>query len=316
MTILQGLLRMTAFRSPLLQTVVPSVAAAFAIQALFAIPSTICKSERFYDISGSVTVLAVGGVGLFLPAVRNASPSSLGSVSWSSLLATRHWRQIALTAMAMIWTLRLGSYLFNRVLSHGTDSRFDKIRNRPLVFASAFAAQATWVSAIMMPVLLLNAVPSAAGALPASLCLFDLVGFSLWAAGFALEVAADRQKGSWLEGRRLKQHDEPFLSDGLFSFCRFPNYLGEITLWTGLATVAASTLARRPAQLALGLAGGPAGILTTTALAMLSPAMTTFLLTQVSGIPLSEAKYDKRYGDREDYRRWRQNTPRLLPGIW
>ncbi|RCI17159.1 hypothetical protein L249_2813 [Ophiocordyceps polyrhachis-furcata BCC 54312] len=309
MSLLQGLLRTTAFRSPLLQTAVPCIATAFAIQALFAVPSTMCRSERFYDLSGSVTVFAVGGLGLFLPAMR------MPSWSWSSLLASRHWRQVALTAMAMVWTLRLGSYLFNRVLSHGTDSRFDKIRNRPFVFASAFAAQATWVSAIMMPVLLVNAVPSAA-ALPASLGLFDLFGFSLWAAGLALEATADRQKGSWLEGRRLKQHDEPFMSDGLFSFCRFPNYLGEISLWTGLATVAASTLARRPVQLALGLGGGPAGIMTTTALAMLSPAMTTFLLTRVSGIPLSEAKYDKRYGDREDYRRWRQNTPRLLPGLW
>ncbi|RDA96101.1 hypothetical protein CP533_1809 [Ophiocordyceps camponoti-saundersi (nom. inval.)] len=296
-------------------TVVPSVAAAFAIQALFAVPSTIYQSERFYDISGSVTVLAVGGLGLFLPALRSAS----GSMTWSSLLKTRHWRQIALTAMAMVWTIRLGSYLFQRVLSHGTDSRFDKIRNRPLVFASAFAAQATWVSAIMMPVIALNAVPSAA-MLSASFGLFDLLGFSLWAAGLTLEATADRQKGRWLEGRRLKQHDEPFLSDGLFSFWsvapRFPNYLGEITLWTGLATVAASALARRPVQLGLGLGGGAAGIMTTTALALLSPAMTTFLLTQVSGIPLSEAKYDDRYGDREDYRSWKRNTPRLLPGVW
>ncbi|PFH56187.1 hypothetical protein XA68_16920 [Ophiocordyceps unilateralis] len=309
MTFFQGLLRLTSFRSPLLQTLVPSVAAALALQAAAALPSTLAQTERFYDVSGSATVLAVGALSLCLPGLRSGRGGGLRAV-----LAGRQWRQIALTAMAMVWTLRLGTYLFQRVLNHGHDSRFDTMRSRPVVFAAAFAAQAVWVSAIMMPVVVVNAVPAAA--LPAALGFADVVGFALWTAGITLEAAADRQKGSWLEGRRRKEHDEPFLSSGLFSFCRFPNYLGEITLWTGLATVAASALARRPAQLALGLGAGPAGVLTTTALALLSPAMTTFLLTQVSGIPLSEAKYDERYNHREDYRAWKRDTPRLVPGVW
>lgn len=53
-------------------------------------------------------------------------------------------------------------------------------------------------------------------------------------------------------------------------YSQFPNYFGEITLWTGIATVAAGTMARKPIQLALGLSGGLPGILTTTALAFVS----------------------------------------------
>jgi hypothetical protein len=34
---------------------------------------------------------------------------------------------------------------------------------------------------------------------------------------------------------------------------------------------------------------------------------------QVSGIPLSENKYDKKYGSRKDYQQWKQDTPMLIP---
>lgn len=36
-------------------------------------------------------------------------------------------------------------------------------------------------------------------------------------------------------------------------------------------------------------------------------------MSQVSGIPLSENKYDKKYGDRKDYQEWKKNTPMLFP---
>ena len=97
---------------------------------------------------------------------------------------------------------------------------------------------------------------------------------------------------------------------------RFPNYFGEITLWTGVATTAAGVLARKPAQLALGLSGGAAGILATTALSFISPAFAAFLLLKVSGVPMSEKKYDARYGHRKDYQEWKENTPKLIPKIW
>lgn len=51
-------------------------------------------------------------------------------------------------------------------------------------------------------------------------------------------------------------------------------------------------------------------------LAYISPVFTTFLVTSVSGIPLSEEKYDKRYGDRKDYQEWKQNTPKFFPKIF
>lgn len=70
MTLTQTLLRLTNFRAPFLRTLVPAVGAAFAIQTAVAIPSVLAQSERFYDLSGSLTFLSVVGLSLVLPGVR------------------------------------------------------------------------------------------------------------------------------------------------------------------------------------------------------------------------------------------------------
>ncbi|KAI1630595.1 hypothetical protein F4809DRAFT_636217 [Biscogniauxia mediterranea] len=317
MGILQHVLRLTNFRSPLLRTAVPSVAAAFALQAAAAAPSLRARSERYYDASGSATFLAVTLLSLCLPPLR-AAGGSLVNVSWSW-----NWRQLALSAAAAAWAVRLGSYLFARIRAadgDGRDSRFDAIRGSPGKFGAAFAAQAVWVSLVLMPVVAVNAVmvvvPPAA-AVPAAVRVTDVLGGALFLAGFACEVVADRQKSAWVARRRAKEHDEAFMTAGLWSRSQYPNYFGECALWTGIATVAAGALCSPAAQAALGYpGGGVAGKLLALGLSYVSPAFTSFLLLKVTGVPLSERKYDARYGDREDYREWKRNTPKFLPRLF
>lgn len=110
----------------------------------------------------------------------------------------------------------MGSYLFRRILHEGTDSRFDTIRGEPAKFAGAFVGQATWVSLCLAPVIAVNAVPPAALAAVA-LRATDVLGLALFAGGFAFEIVADRQKGRWLSRRKDKLHDEPFMTEGLWS---------------------------------------------------------------------------------------------------
>ncbi|KAF7542994.1 hypothetical protein G7046_g10077 [Stylonectria norvegica] len=210
----------------------------------------------------------------------------------------------------------VGSHLFARVLTQGPDPRFETIKHSTPQFAVAFVGQAFWVSLCLMPVLVLNTVPRLALAAVPRLTATDVLGLALWAGGFALEVVADRQKRAWVRGKKNKEHEEEFMTSGLFSRSQFPNYFGEITLWTGIATVAAGVLARKPVQLGLGFSGGAAGILTTTVLSYVSPAFAALLLLKVSGVPLSERKYNARYGDRKDYQEWKRNTPKLVPRLW
>lgn len=111
----------------------------------------------------------------------------------------------------------MGSYLFQRVLSEGKDSRFDEIKKSPPRFATAFFGQAVWVSLCLMPVIVLNAVPAVAFSAVPRVAATDVLGLAVWAGGFAFEVAADRQKSRWLKEKREKKHSEEFLTKGLFS---------------------------------------------------------------------------------------------------
>jgi hypothetical protein len=111
MSLLQSLLRLTNFQSPLLRTIVPSVSAAFAIQAAFAIPSIIAQSDRFYDFSGSVTYLAVTALSLYLPALRARAAGS--NVPLPGLLeafknggGALNWRQVLLSGCVGVWAAR------------------------------------------------------------------------------------------------------------------------------------------------------------------------------------------------------------------
>jgi steroid 5-alpha reductase family enzyme len=199
-------------------------------------------------------------------------------------------------------------------MSDGEDSRFQNIRNSPPKFLGAFMAQATWVSLCLLPILAVNSLPASTfAALGGAVTITDVIGVLLYVGGLGFEVTADRQKNQWVQEKKEKKHDEDFLTRGLWSKSRHPNYFGESTLWTGIATLSAGVLASRAGVAGMGLAGGLAGKAIALLSAGVSPAFVTFLLLKVSGVPLSEKKYDKRYGDRKDYQKWKEETPMFFP---
>lgn len=116
-------------------------------------------------------------------------------------------------------------------------------------------------------------------------------------------------------GEEEKKHSEEFLTRGLWSKSRHPNYFGESTLWTGIAVTAGGVLASGVGQAGMGLSGGLAGKALALAMAGVSPAFVTFLLLKVSGVPMSEGKYDKKFGDRKDYQEWKRDTPMFFPKL-
>ncbi|KAI4614337.1 uncharacterized protein J4E87_009557 [Alternaria ethzedia] len=330
MTLLQTLLRATAFKNPLLRTLVPSVALAYGIQAAVAVPSIAAQTERYYDLSGSFTYLSCTALSLVLPYMRARAAGTItgGITEYFSAQGlgqgTWWWRQALLSAAVGIWATRLGSYLYKRISSdEGKDSRFDSIRTSPPKFLVAFFAQATWVSLCTLPVILVNSVPRSAyatsllgQAVSSKPYLTDILGLAIFVFGLTFEVVADRQKDTWVQGKKQKKHSEEFLTHGLWSKSRHPNYFGEATLWSGIAIAAAGLLVRQPAQAALGLSGGVGGQVLVAGMCAASPAFVSFLLLKVSGVPLSENKYDKRYGDRKDYQKWKRETPMFVPKIW
>lgn len=118
MTLLGSVLAATNFRNPFLRTLVPSIGLAYGIQAAVAIPSILGKTERFYDLSGSLTYISCAALSLFLPALRARSAAALAGApkpAWPSLLGALNgtsgplgfnWRQVALSAAVTIWAAR------------------------------------------------------------------------------------------------------------------------------------------------------------------------------------------------------------------
>jgi len=196
-----------AFGAPLFAL---CVAAAFAINAAAFVPAWRARSERFYDLTGSATYLAVVGLALAL--------GPRGARAW------------LLGGLIAVWAVRLGSFLFVRIRASGRDPRFDAIKRDGARFLLAFLLQGLWVALTAGAAL---AAMTAAASAP--LRAADAVGLAVWIAGFALEVAADGQKAAFAADPANRDR---FIATGLWARCRHPNYLGEIVLWSGIALLA------------------------------------------------------------------------------
>lgn len=292
--IVNSLLQLTNYKSAFLRTLIPSIGLAYGIQAAVAVPSILAQSERFYDASGSLTYISCTALSLLLPTLRAryaASATGTALPAWPSLLESLgkggvhawNWRQVVLSAAVTLWAARLGSFLYQRITSDdGKDSRFDDIRGAPAKFSVAFFAQATWVSLCLLPVLAVNSIPATALAALPLVTLTDILGLALFVGGISFEATADQQKSQWLKEKKEKKHSEDFLTRGLWSKSRHPNYFGESTLWTGIATAAAGVMLTNIGQSGMGFSGSAGARVAALAMAGVSPAFVTFLLLKVS----------------------------------
>lgn len=241
----------------------------FALNGLFFILAAILKTDVFTDITYSLSFVALA----ILLALQDAGKSIAG---------------IVLPALVVIWGIRLGSYLFTRILKIKVDHRFDDKRDNPLKFGIFWILQAVTVWIVMLPVYGITRSPRSQDIHPAILAVSVLLFFS----GLVIESVADAQK-SRFKGNPANERD--FISTGLWSWSRHPNYFGEILLWWALALP---------------------GVMVFTGLEWLyfaGPAYLTLLICFVSGIPLLERSALKKWGTNERYIRYRRTTSILIP---
>ena len=183
----------------------------FAIQWLAFIPARLFQTERFYDLTGSITYIAV----------------TLAAISAATAPSGAQW---LIAIMIFIWAGRLGSFLFRRIHAAGGDQRFDHIKVSSSRFFVAWTLQGAWVVMTSCAALtaILSAEPIAVGAI-------YVIGAVMWVAGFVLEVIADQQKSRF---RADPANAGRFINVGLWARSRHPNYFGEILLWAGIAVMA------------------------------------------------------------------------------
>ena len=192
-----------------------SVGLAFLIQWLAFIPAYVFQTEKFFDLTGSITYISVTIMALVFSAGADG-------------------RSILLAALVVIWAIRLGSFLFRRIQKAGNDDRFDEFKPSFIRFLNVWTIQGLWVTFTAAAALVAITTTNRK-----ELDVFALLGFLVWAFGFIIEIAADSQKSRFSANPDNKGK---FIQTGLWSRSRHPNYFGEIMLWVGIAIIALPVL--------------------------------------------------------------------------
>ena len=184
---------------------------AFIIQVVAFIPAYKSQTEKYYDITGTITYVLTTAITLLLTEILDI-------------------RSLLLAALIVIWALRLGIFLFRRVHNVGKDGRFDNLKPSFIRYLNTWILQGLWVSF------------TAAAALAAisskdkvDLEIVGVVGLIIWSAGFAIEIIADSQKKKF---KANPKNINKFIDEGLWARSRHPNYFGEILLWFGVSVIA------------------------------------------------------------------------------
>ena len=238
------------------------------IQVIFFIPSFILKTEKLYDLIGSTTYIIV---------------ITIAYLSVNTKTAT----DTILFLFVVLWGTRLGTYLFRRIQRDSEDVRFEKAKRNFFWFLQYWMGQALWVSITSCAAVIAILKPERD-----TLNIYGFIGIMIWILGFTLEVIADLQKNNFKKNQNTTQN---FISSGLWSKSRHPNYFGEITLWFGMYIISLSSFS---------------GV---EYLTIISPIFVYILLTRMSGINMLEKIADQRYGHLEDYLEYKEKTPLLVP---
>lgn len=207
-------------------------------------------------------------------------------LAWLVAISEPSARTILIAGLVSLWALRLISHLAPRVWKQGEDPRYKELSQKwrgnfwRRAFFSIFMLQGLLVVLISLPVTV------AAGEQHPELGWLSVVGAAIWAIGFGIETAADRQLRDFV---KHKANKGKLMDQGLWRYSRHPNYFGEMTQWWAIGLIA------------LQVSGGWLGLL--------GPLTLTILLLFVSGVPMIE----KRRRNDPAYRAYMQRTSVIIP---
>jgi len=240
----------------------------FVLHWLGFIPAYLFQTEHYFDLIGSISYVATVALAFILVPSFDA-------------------RGLVVATLICVWAVRLGSFLFIRVKKAGQDRRFTQIKTKFFRFLFTWTVGGTWVFMTMA-----SGLAAMTSQSQSPVDAFLIIGAAMWTLGFVIEVIADRQKTIF---RKDPANAEKFISSGLWSISRHPNYLGEIILWIGIAIIALPVLSGWQWM------------------TLISPVFVIFLLLKVSGVPLLEQNAELRWGNDPEFRQYKARTPSLIP---
>lgn len=251
-----------------IQNITYAVLFIFLIHLLIFLPSYFFQTEKFFDLTGTISY--VSSVLFIFFKSNNIESINLGS--------------LVLSTFIIIWSLRLGTFLFLRIKKAGKDRRFNEIKKSFSWFFMTFSVSGMWVT--ICSICALTGIAN--GIIFSST---TIIGIIIFIIGFTIEIIADSQKTKF---RANDDNKDKFISSGLWKYSRHPNYLGEIILWLGISLISFSSLE---------------GFQYIT---LISPIFTYLLLVNVSGINFLEKSGEKKWGHLESYKKYLKETPRLF----
>eukprot|EP00116_Pleurobrachia_bachei_P007985 sb/3468247/ len=246
----------------------------FGIQALFGSVALLLDTEKFFDFVGSLTFILCGTVSYY-----QNTDESLEKFKFIQC------------CFICLWAGKLGTFLLARVLKEGEDKRFREIKKDKSRFFKVWMIQGAWVYLNMIPSIFVFQGSS----VNTEREVLSTIGWSLFLFGLLFETVADYQKTMF---RADPSNKGKFITTGLWSISRHPNYFGEILLWYGM-----------------WLAAVPFFTSPLAYLSVLCPTLTALQITYLSGVPMLEKSGIEKWGNEEDYVRYMEKTPCLLPFI-
>ena len=198
-------------------------------------------------------------------------------------------RRALIAIMAVLWSLRLGTHLYRRVMGHHPveDGRYVQLRKdwagnfSPKMFGF-FQLQA--VSVVLLGVAFFIACLNPSPRLHP----LEIAGAILWLLALTGESLADRQLAAF---KHEATNKGKVCDVGLWRYSRHPNYFFEWLIWVAFFVFALAS---------------PLGWV-----AIIGPASILYLLLRVTGIPLTEEQSLRSKGDA--YRRYQQTTSAFVP---
>lgn len=206
-------------------------------------------------------------------------------LAWATYGQSPQAHSLIVAIMVSIWGLRLSAHIFRRARRSGEDPRYQEMTRKwqgsvwRRAYFSVYLVQAVLIWLVSLPVMVLASSHSGEAGLAIKL------GVILWLCGFTIETVADRQLKNFLS----RPNHPKVMQAGLWRYSRHPNYFGELLQWwaIGLISLAASW----------GWLG------------LLGPAILTYLIVFVSGLPPIE----KRHIKDPAYKDYIRKTSPLIP---
>lgn len=195
-----------------------------------------------------------------------------------------------LCLLLIIYGCRLGLFLLLRECKNAAYKKTLDAQTKPVPF---FVKAAMWVMMAFLYPCQVSPIlyRMSNGAVSLSGDSLTWIGAVITLIGVVLEAVADKQKSA-----SKKKNPHMVAMDGLYKYCRCPNYFGEILVWTGVFVSGLNIL--KGAQWIVALFG-----------------FVCIVYVMFSGAKRLEKRQNKNYGDKKEYRDYADSTPILIPFV-